>query len=422
MAIKLSWYKDYRWTIIIIMLIGSIMNYLDRVNLSMANTTIAGEFGFNSVQMGWLLSAFAISYMWTNLPMGWLVDKWGLGRIFLWSTLAWSVATVAGGFIQGFMSMFLIRILLGIAEAPFFICAGKVTQLYFADKERGLASSVVNMGPKIANGFAPPLITYMMLFMGWRGMFIALGLFGIVIAVLWLIYYRGDNYKPPHAPIFKTASLVRNFSFNKLLWHPTTIWLNLGNIGTSYVFWLYFTWLPTYLTKDRGMSLTTAGWIAAIPFLAGVLAVPIGGWISDKLIKRGMSTIKARLVPTVGGSLLAAVAVIPVNYVSSTTIAVALITISLFAGALRVGVLWALVGDISPREAVGTIGGIQNSASFIGGALAPLGTGYIIAFTGSYDFVFVISGILCAISAICYAMIKRPIAADEIIKSASTTA
>ena len=93
---NIPWFKDYRWTIISIMLLGSVMNYLDRVNLSIANTTIAGEFGFSSVQMGWLLSAFAISYMWTNLPMGWLVDKWGLGKIFLWSTLAWSVATVAG--------------------------------------------------------------------------------------------------------------------------------------------------------------------------------------------------------------------------------------------------------------------------------------------------------------------------------------
>ena len=417
---NIPWHKDYRWTIIIIMLLGSIMNYLDRVNLSMANTTIAGEFGFSSVQMGWLLSAFAISYMWTNLPMGWLVDRWGLGKIFLWSTLAWSVATVAGGFVQGFISLFLLRILLGIAEAPFFICAGKVTQLYFAEKERGLAASVVNMGPKIANGFAPPLITYMMLFMGWRGMFIGLGLFGIIIAVLWLLYYRGDNYHPILAPVQEVANTqLDNFRFAKLLWHPTTIWLNLGNIGTSYVFWLYFTWLPTYLTKDRGMSLTTAGWVAAIPFLAGVLAVPVGGWISDKLIKSGMSTIKARLVPTVAGSLLAAVAVIPVNYVSSTTVAVALVTLSLFAGALRVGVLWALVGDISPRSAVGTLGGIQNSASFIGGALAPVGTGYIIAYTGSYDLVFVVSGALCAMSAFCYAMIKRPIISSEITRSAT---
>ena len=417
---KSPWFKDYRWTIIGIMLLGSIMNYLDRVNLSMANTTIASEFGFNSVQMGWLLAAFSISYMWTNLPMGWLVDRWGLGKIFLWSTLAWSIATITTGFVQGFLSLLIIRLVLGVAEAPFFICSGKVTQLYFPDAERGIASSVVNMGPKIANGFAPPLITYMMLYMGWRGMLMTLGCFGIVIIALWLSYYRGDNYKPPHAPSFPNPkALLGSFSFFKLFWHPTTIWLNLGNVGTSYVFWLYFTWLPTYLTKERGMSLTTAGWVAAIPFLAGVLAVPVGGWLSDKLIRSGMSTIKARLIPTVGGSLLAALAVIPVNYVSSTILAVALVTVSLFAGALRVGVLWALVGDISPREAVGTLGGIQNSASFIGGALAPLGTGYIIAYTGSYDLVFVVSGVLCAISAVCYAMIQRPILAEEVAKLAA---
>ena len=162
------------------------------------------------------------------------------------------------------------------------------------------------------------------------------------------------------------------------------------------------------------MTLTQAGWAAIIPFIGGVAAVPIGGYMSDYLIRKGMNLIRARLVPTVGGCLLAAVAVAPLNYVHETSMAVMLMTISLFAGALRVGVLWALVGDIAPPGAVGSFGGIQNFANFVGAALAPIGTGYILKATGSYDHVFTVSAILCALGAVSYMMINRKITAEDL--------
>lgn len=422
---KSAWYHEYRWVIVIIISFGSVMNYLDRVNLSIASTTIASEFDLDPVQMGLLLSAFMWSYALANLPAGWLLDKWGIKGIFLWSTVGWSVSTIAGGFAQGFMSMYLVRIVLGITEAPFFICAGRFAQEFFAENERGSASSFINMGPKIANGFAPPLLTFMLVSMGWRSMFIFLGMIGFVLAVVWSRFYRGDpltqvpdakdaEMLKANGPAFQKADGSRA-SFFVILKHPVTWWFNLGNIGSSYVFWLYFTWLPTYLTTQRGMTLTQAGWATMVPFIAGVAAVPIGGYISDYLIRRGMDVIRARLVPTVGGCLLAAIAVAPVNYIHDTNLAILLMTVSLFAGALRVGVLWALVGDIAPPSAVGSFGGIQNFASFVGASLAPVGTGYILKATGSYDYVFSVSAVLCALGAISYMMINTRITAEELL-------
>ncbi|MDU2064916.1 MAG: MFS transporter [Sporomusaceae bacterium] len=412
----IPWYRDYRWIIVAIMLLGSVVNYLDRVNLSIANTTISREFGLDPIQMGLLLSAFMWPYSLANLPAGWFIDKFGTHKIFLGAIGIWSLATIAGGFVLGFTSMYITRVLLGIAEAPFFIIGGQITQRYFAEKDRGMASSVINLGPKIANGFAPPLLTFLMIYLGWRGMFICLGLMGLAVLALWLKFYRKDDLEFVVKGAAELNSSKVKPNFWKLFNHPTSWLFNIGNAGTSYVFWLYFTWLPTYLTTQRHMSLTTAGWVSAIPFIAGVIAVPIGGYISDYLIKRGMNVIKARMVPAVGGCILAAVAVIPVNYVQDTTIAIALITVSLFAGALRVGVLWALVGDLAPAEAVGTFGGIQNFASFVGGTLAPICTGYILQATGSYDMVFVVSGILCLFGAISYALVRRPITSEEVLE------
>jgi MFS family permease len=413
---KGAWRHDYRWTILIIMFFGSILNYLDRVNLSIANTTIANEFGLGPVEMGLLLSAFMWSYAFANLPAGWLLDKYGTKNIFLWSAVLWSISTVAGGFVRGFVSMYAVRLVLGVAEAPFFICSGRFTKTHFEENERGGASSIVNMGPKIANGFAPPLLTFMLISLGWRSMFISLGLLGFLLAAVWLRYYRDDRepllaaHKCPaqKKSSTKTACLA-------IVKHPTTWWFCLGNIGSSYVFWLYFTWLPTYLTTQRGMTLTQAGWAAMVPFIAGVAAVPIGGYMSDYLIRKGVNLIRARLVPTVGGCLLAAVAVAPLNYVHGTGLALTLMTVSLFAGALRVGVLWALVGDIAPAEAVGIFGGIQNFASFVGAALAPIGTGLILKATGSYDHVFSVSAILCALGAVSYMMINKKITGQELL-------
>ncbi|MBF0120074.1 MAG: MFS transporter [Desulfobacterales bacterium] len=408
-----KWYRDYRWIIVIIMLFASIINYLDRVNLSIANTTISKDFGLDPIHMGFLLSAFMWPYSIANLPAGWLIDKIGINLVFLWSALLWSIITIAGGYAQGFLSMYILRVFLGIVEAPFFICAGKFTQLHFEEKLRGTSSSIINMGPKIANGFAPPLLTFMMLYFGWRNMFIILGLSGIIIVVLWLKFYKDDAIVINQTSTNEYHQKSYLLALFKL---PVVWWFNLGNIGSSYMFWLYFTWLPTYLVQKREMSISQAGWASAIPFIAGVIAVPVGGWISDYFIRKGMDVIKARMIPTVGGCFLAAAAVIPVNYINDNSIAIMLISISLFAGALRVGVLWALVGDLSPREAVGSLGGIQNFASFIGGALAPICTGYILQTTSSYNLVFILSGILCLIGAFSYMMINKKITLDDINK------
>jgi sugar phosphate permease len=241
-------------------------------------------------------------------------------------------------------------------------------------------------------------------------MFLSLGVVGFLLTAAWLKYYKEDTGPLPKAD---TNQLRQGggakASYLAILRHPVTWWFNLGNIGSSYVFWLYFTWLPTYLTTERGMTLTQAGWAATVPFIAGVAAVPLGGYMSDWLIGKGMNPIRARLVPTVGGCLLAAIAVAPLNYVHDTGLAVLLMTVSLFAGALRVGVLWALVGDLAPQGGVGALGGIQNFANFVGAALAPIGTGYILSATGSYNHVFTVSAVLCALGALCYMMINRKI-------------
>ncbi|MCX7970695.1 MAG: MFS transporter [Negativicutes bacterium] len=396
-----------------VLLIGSVVNYLDRVNLSIAAVDIRAEFALDPVAMGTLLSAFMWPYALANLPAGWLVDRWGWNRLFVWSLLSWSLATLAGGLAGSYASLYLSRVVLGIAEAPFFIIGGKVARLYFSPAERGLAASWLNVGPKMANAFAPPLLAAMMIWLGWRGMFIGLGAAGLVLLAGWLAVRPRVEPRLTEVGVWPADTVPAGHSpGNFLYWfrQPAIIWFNLGNIGTSYVFWLYFTWLPTYLIDERHLSLQQAGWMTAWPFVAGIAAVPLGGWLSDRLIGRGVPAVQARLWPAVAGSLLAGVVIMPANFVDSLWGAELLIALSTFLVSARVGVLWALVGDLVPPPAVGLVGGIQNFANFLGGALAPLATGWLLAnFAGGYSLVFIVSGAICLAGSLSYAMIRHPV-------------
>ncbi|MFT6836194.1 MAG: MFS family permease [Francisellaceae bacterium] len=413
-------FLDYRWILISILLIASVVNYLDRSTLSIANSVIASEFNINSVEMGFLLSAFMWPYALSSLPSGWLVDRFGINKIFLFSIILWSLSSIIGGMAIGFATMFAARMLLGIAEAPFFIIAGKVVQNLFDHKERGMAASTINLGPRIANGIAPPFLVFLMVFTGWRGMFIILGVTGFLITLLWLIFYRKDKGIVSSNKNTQTATpdqKSRKVSYLKLFKHPTMIWMIIGNMGSSYMFWLYLTWLPDYLIKVKHLSLVQTGFTAAIPFIVSIFAVMLGGYVSDRLIKGGMNTIKSRLIPIIGGCLISGIASIPINYVSSLTMTMTLITISLFAYNLIPGVIWAMVGDLSPKESVGSFGGIQNFANFIGATMAPIGTGLILYYSaGNFNWVFIVSGIFCIIGAISYSFIRRPITYEEIAR------
>jgi len=413
---------EYRWILVAILLLGALVNYLDRSTLSIANTTIAAHFSFNAVQMGLLLSAFMWPYAVASLPAGWLVDKFGINKIFLASIVLWSLSSILGGLVLGFFTMYLARVLLGIAEAPFFIIAGKVVQHYFKPKERGIAASVVNLGPRIANGIAPPILVFLMLFTGWRGMFIILGVLGFVVGIIWIMFFKKEDIKKikkvseKDKNAKKTIDIQQKINVWKLFKHPTMIWIMIGNIGSSYVFWLYLTWLPEYLIEQKHLSLKMTGMLEAIPFLVAIFAVMIGGYMSDSFIRKGMKPVKARLVIIVASCLISGVAAIPIDYVSSLWVVMTLITISLFANNMIPGVLWALVGDLSPKEAVGMFGGIQNFANFIGATLAPVGTGVILYLTNNnFDLVFITSGIFCIVGAISYSFVRRPIPIEEII-------
>lgn len=402
-----------RWYLIALLVIGGIINYLDRNNLSIANTTIAKEFGLNTLQMGLLLSAFSWPYAIANLPAGYLVDKFGPKRMFAWAAGLWSIVSMLSSLANSFGFLYAARVALGISESPFFTSGLKVADKWFNKTERALPVSIVNTGSQIANAIAPPLLTFLMLTMSWRGMFVVIGALGIVIALVWLRIYRDPTMKEQF--IIKGAEFEeqqkpkeKQAGWGELLKQRNTWFMVLGAFGIFYTVWVYLTWLPSYLQTARGFSLSQIGWLAGLPFLCGVIGVLAGGILSGKLIKRGVHTVTARKIPIVGGALLAAAAVLPVAYVENTALAIVLLSVGYFAAQVPIGVLWTLASDIAESNQVASLGAIQNFGGFLGAAVAPIVTGFILNETGgNYTLVFLIGGVLLIVGALSYGIFVK---------------
>jgi len=406
-----------RWGIVLLLLLAAVVNYLDRANLSIANTTIAAEFGFSQTEMGLLLSAFLWPYALANLPAGWLVDKFGPKKMFSWALGLWSTFTVLAAFVNSYSFFYGLRMMLGIAESPFFTSGIKITHRWFGDNERGLPTAIINTGSQIANAIAPPILTVLLLTFGWRGMFVAIGLMGIPLLLAWWKFYRDPEAREDallHAGQRSVAAPEEKAqaSWGALFRHSTTWFMVIGNFSIMFTIWVYLTWLPGYLEKSLGFSLKATGWIASIPFFAGILGVLVGGMLSDRLVRRGVRAITARKVPIVTGAALAACFVAPIPFVDSTPLAIGLLAMGYFCSQMPQGALWTLASDIAPKSQVASLGAIQNFGGFLGAAMAPIVTGIILDTTGKFTNVFLLGAGLLMLGALSYGFfVRKPLTA-----------
>ncbi|WP_229671743.1 MFS transporter [Lentibacillus kapialis] len=404
-----------RWLMVSLLFFGAIVNYLDRSTMSVANTVIADQFDIGPAGMGLLLSAFLWPYALGSLPAGWIIDKVGPKKTLGWSIFLWSSVTVVSGFATGFLFLFIMRVLLGITESPYFASGVKVTNRWFPKEKRAFPTSVFNMGPTVAKALSLPLLSAIMLAIGWQGMFISVGLLGFVFVILWVIIYRDPNAEN-NFEINNDNTHKSNYQSNvQISWgmlfkYRSTWGMMIGAFGTNFTLWLYLTWLPGYLETARNMDIMTTGWVASIPFVAGIFGVPIGGLVSDYLLRKGLTPINSRKIPIVVAAILAAVSVMPVPFISSTSISVLLLSIGFFASSVPPSVMWTLNTDVAPQGRVASLAGIQNFGGFLGGALAPVLTGVIVQTTGSFKLVFITGSLLCIVAAIGYGIIlKKPI-------------
>ncbi len=412
-------------TALIMLVIAGTLNYLDRSTLSIANPLIRNELGLSIADMGLLLSAFLWAYAFAQLPGGALVDRVGPHRLLATGLGVWSVAQAVAGFVTSFWQFSIARVFLGLGEAPMFSSAVRVVRDWYNVRDRGLPTGIWNCTSSLGPAIAPPILTVLMISFGWRWMFGIMGVVGIAVAAAWFLLYRDPNEEHfteqerhylTDGEEARTYAPVRFAEWLGLFRFRTTWGLVLGFFGVVYMGWLYLAWLPGYLEMQRHMSIPKTGIVAAIPFAFGVVGSIGGGWIADKLMARGFSPINSRKIPVIIGLLGMVAFTVVAAETPSDFIAVAAISAALMFGASASGMSWALSSVAAPANCTASLGAIQNFGGYLGGALAPTVTGFIVQATGSFVPALLASAAIGLVSVLAYLVIVRsePITTSEL--------
>lgn len=391
----------------------------DRATLSVAGAGMSKELGLSPVQMGWLFSSFAWAYVLAHIPAGWLVDKLGAKRTVLGGLVLWSACTMfmgaAGWFSAVFVALLVLRFLLGTFEAPVGPASGRVIAAWFPSQERGVAGAIFNSAQYLSLAVFTPLMGWLDHMFGWAHVFSVMGGLGLLLALLWWRMYqvptehpkltaeefelmrsggalvdlpaRGNadtaaqkKAKDPNAPgildLFRSRMLSGIF---------------LAQYCITAITWFFVSWFPTYLVKERHMTILTAGFVASVPAIAGCIGGVLTGFVSDWLLKRTGSLTIARKVPITIGLLLTA-AMIGCNYVDTDWVVVALMSLAFFGkGFGSLG--WTIVADTAPKSMIGLTGGVFNAIGNTAGITTPVVIGYILGATGSFQQALVFVGL-----------------------------
>jgi len=401
------------------------INYVHRINLSVAAPAIAKDFGWDAGKMGLLLSSYQWTYVFFILLWGWMTDRWGARLVNSLSVTFWSIAGMLTGVATTFGGMLATRLALGAGEAASFPTSGKVVRQWFPAGERGLATSIFNAGTFAGPAVSAPLVAWLLLKVGWRLSFLLTGSVGFIWVVLWVKFFRVPsecswlaeeerNYILTQSDSEMEPATRSRHALVRLLGHKTMWGLFFTQGCCAYTMLLFLFWLPSYLVESRHMALVKAGWFTSVPYLFAVLLGLLVGKLSDSLlshedIKQGKRRTLLILF------ILASSIVLLTNVIANQYELLAVVSVSLACISSSLSLNIALTNDLVwNAEMVGTATGFLILGGNVFGAIVPVATGYIVKWTGSFDLAFYLAGFLLFVAAlICLTMTRTPMRFDE---------
>ncbi len=395
---------------------AGVVNFFDRSSLAVANTTICGEMHLSATQMGWLLSAFSLAYGMAQLPLVPLLPRFGARRLLGGGLVLWSAAQALTSLVRGMPSFLALRVLLGAGEAPFYPAGVQSVREWFPERTRGRATAVMSMSQTLGLAAAPPLLAWLILRTGWRGMFLLLGVAGLIVALAWIMFYR------PRPASGKPENVAASASAWKLLLRRRTVWgIMLGFGGINYTNWLYTAWIPGYLQSARHLSLTRTGALASIPFLAGAAGMFLSGSLADRFARRGFALATVHRSQIVMGMTVSAASTFFVARSATTVAAICGLSGALFAIHFAGTSGWGYAQVVSPPRYVASLSALQNFAGFIIASAAPITTGWLLDRTHSFTVALGLCSAITLLDAVSYATLARPDAETRALRKSSAS-
>ena len=374
--------KNLRWLIVGLLFVATALSFLDRQVLSISILKIQTDLNVTDVQYGWVNTGFLIAYALMFTLGGWLIDKFGTRIGLAVSVGLWSVSNALHGAVQNVWHLGTARFFLGIGEGGCFPGAAKGVTEWFPQKYRGLAMGIAIGGAALGAVIAPPLTVYLISMFGWRGTFVATGIFGGIWVLVWLIFFQ----KPQKSRLITKRELARieedavrqeeqeveatrSSVPIKLILRTKEAW---GLISIRFlldpVFYFFMFWIPKYLSEERGVSFERIGELFWIPFFALGISNIIGGGVSDRLIKSGFSVNRSRKLVMGLAALLTMVAPLTV-VASSAEMAILFMSLIMFAHGFWITNYITATSELFGKNATSTVVGICGSAGAIAGLL-----------------------------------------------------
>ncbi|HBU8664653.1 TPA: MFS transporter [Klebsiella oxytoca] len=409
--------KRTKTRIVILMLlsIGTMINYLDRTILGIVAPKLTSEIHIDPAMMGIVFSAFAWTYALAQIPGGMFLDRFGNKLTYALSIFFWSTFTLLQSFSVGLKSLLLLRLGLGISEAPCFPVNSRVVSKWFPQHERARATATYTVGEYIGLAAFSPLLFLILEHHGWRTLFFLTGGLGIAFTFVWWKFYHephqsktANKAELEYIGVENTASADENIPFNwpdakRLLCCRQIIGASLGQFAGNTTLVFFLTLFPTYLANERHLPWLHVGFFASWPFLAAAIGIFFGGWVSDKILKKTCSVNISRKLPIISGLLLSS-CIIVANWVESNTAVIIIMSIAFF-GQGMVGLGWTLISDIAPKNMGGLTGGIFNFCANMASIITPLIIGVIISMTGNFFYALIYIGLTALIGVIAYIFI-----------------
>ncbi len=396
-----------RWGIALLLGIGVLVNYFDRVNLAVARDALSSEFGISTVAFGYISSAFNWTYAALQLPMGVLLDKFGVQQLGRIGALFWSIASFGAALSPGIPTFFSMRLLLGFAEAPTFPAYAKATGYWFPRHERSLATAMFDGAGKFGPAVGVLFIGALVLRFGWRLSFAATGLVSFLFFVAFYVWYRDPKYDrllteaefryitAGGAQPISQRENARGASLSYLLRQRKVLGLVLGFFAYNYCFYLLLYWMPSYFS---GLHLDPLHSVlyTSIPWMVGTATdLAIGGWLVDALVRRGRNDTSVRQTVLITGTAFGLALAGAISTHNPVT-AVVWVSISLGGLSAASAVGWSIPSLIAPRDSVGKVGGILNFGNQVAGICSPIATGYLAAAAKSFSLAFAAAALLLA--------------------------
>jgi len=367
--------------------VSFVINYVDRGNISIAAPLIKDEFRLSDSQLGILFAAFFSTYTAMQFVIGWLVDRFDANRILAVGFLLWSLATAATGVTRGYGLLLAMRFILGVGESVALPCGSKILAEHLPEHRRGFASGTLMSALRIGNAVGTLGAGLLMAKFGWRPVFLWIGLLGLLWLPAWI------KWMPLHRcqPIQVTSS---GPGFADILQQRSFWGTSAGQFSCNYLFYFMITWLPTYLVRERHLSMATMSGVAGLYYLVDAGSAISAGWLQDFSIVKGFTPTLVRKSAMVIGFSIAATGVLGCALAGANSYLPWLLAAGVGCGMTAPG-LYTFPQTLAGPQAVGKWYGWQNGFANFAGITGPALTGFVLQQTGNFFAPFAITAAIC---------------------------